>query len=165
MEAQKFWMQQSGQFTADGKVVLFDVKVQESTDLGQSLQTDQGGNSLIVDDSALDSDENRTVNGTTKDGKKMNVRSSRLFSETPAHEMGHAFGLLDSYEGNCVGLMWFDAGSRNADTSVYPDEIQTMINNAVSGKPEMNGKGVSAGRGFVKGTSVQKVKSVKKTKR
>lgn len=155
--AANFWSGLSGKFLADGKVVNFDISVVEVLDgnLQDMVNNDAQGNSLVVDDSLFD---NASTNGTTREGNQINVRSSKIHSQTPDHEAGHMLGLI--HEDN--GLMMPNAVERGNDNTINRNQIKTIINNAVTGQPSSEGD-ASAGKGSVEG-DVEKVKRVKYAK-
>lgn len=179
----KFWNDQSGKYqyaVGRGKNsqlydVNFDLKVMEvespslqlnydrqdvSISNWEKLTPDKSSNvfNVLLDTDRRFSDHengNIYVHGITSHGNKIEIKNSRLGTDTGPHEIGHTLG-LDHYT---RGILTSEGDSPSRTKSIKRNYIADIIQNALTGKghskSNVEHKGIDPGS-FNKGRVIEK---------
>lgn len=107
----------------------------------------------------------KLVNGSTFGGNYIQIKESRKGTETGAHEIGHAMGLIHSSEGLMTAESSNSLRNRNLDKGSIKDMIKYPLKGKVNGQYDSDkGEYNTAGKGTLIQNSKFNVKQLLKGK-
>ena len=107
---------------------------------------------------------NKNVNGVTLGGNYIQVKKSREGTETSAHEIAHAMGVVHSSKGLMTAESSSSFRNKELDKGSIKDMIQYPLKGKVNSEYNQEKGQIPAGKGTLRNNSPFSIKDLKRRK-